>query len=104
MILRDWSCFKHVAQTGQVVAQVMAHMGQSPNVERDDSIDPKIGHLIRQTRRDALVPVLNYGFMSFELCGKHHVCDFLEKVRHRLSPNQYCSPSWLDVSGRFCCY
>ena len=47
----------------------------------DDSTDPEIGKLVRQSFCDALVPVLNYGFKSFKLFGKHHFWDFLEKVR-----------------------
>ena len=46
----------------------------------DDSTDPEVGKLIRQSFCDALVPVLNYGFKSFKLFGKHHFWDFLEKL------------------------
>ena len=43
--------------------------------------------LVRQSFCDALVPVLNYGFKSFKLFGKHHFWDFLEKVRAQTQRN-----------------
>ena len=46
----------------------------------DDSTDPEIGKIVRQSFCDALLPVLNYGFKSFKLFGKHHFWDFLEKL------------------------
>eukprot|EP01048_Picozoa_sp_COSAG05_P001424 COSAG05_NODE_48_length_24425_cov_90.438543_15_plen_231_part_00 len=46
----------------------------------DDSTDPEIGKIIRNGFCEALIPVLNYGFKSFKLFGKHHFWDFLEKL------------------------
>ena len=46
----------------------------------DDSTDPEIGKLVRIQLCEALVPVLNYGFKTFKLIGKHHFWDFLEKL------------------------
>ena len=72
-----------VKNVAQVVAQIKAHMGQSKKKGvslGDDSTDPEVGKLIRISFCDALVPVLNYGFKSFKLFGKHHFWDFLEKL------------------------
>jgi len=72
-----------VKNVAQVVAQIKDHMGQPKKkglTLGDDSTDPEIGKLVRQSFCDALVPVLNYGFKSFKLFGKHHFWDFLEKL------------------------
>ena len=72
-----------VKNVAQAVAQVTAHMSQKAKrgvTLGDDSTDAEIGKMVRQSLCDALVPVLNYGFKSFKLFGKHHFYDFLEKV------------------------
>jgi myosin-6 len=72
-----------VKNVAQVVAQVKAHMSQSKKkgvTLGDDSTDPEIGKLVRIQFCEALVPVLNYGFKSIKLFGKHHFWDFLEKL------------------------
>ena len=66
-----------------VVEQIKAHMTQSKRkgvTLGDDSTDPEVGKLIRQAFCDVLIPILNYGFKSFKLFGKHHFWDFLEKL------------------------
>eukprot|EP01043_Picozoa_sp_COSAG02_P010080 COSAG02_NODE_349_length_24073_cov_102.816092_6_plen_1343_part_00 len=72
-----------VRNVAQVVAQIKDHMAQSKKKGvqlGDDSTDPEIGKIVRQNFCDAVVPVLNYGFKSFKLFGKHHFWDFLEKL------------------------
>ena len=72
-----------VRNVAAIVAQIKDHMGQSKKKGvqlGDDSTDPEIGKIVRQNFCDALVPVLNYGFKSFKLFGKHHFWDFLEKL------------------------
>jgi hypothetical protein len=72
-----------VKNLAKVVAQIKTHMASKKAkgvTLGDDSTDPEIGKLVRQSFCDALVPILNYGFKSFKLFGKHHVWDFLEKL------------------------
>eukprot|EP01043_Picozoa_sp_COSAG02_P009111 COSAG02_NODE_304_length_25204_cov_11.025095_17_plen_1285_part_00 len=72
-----------VRNVAAIVGQIKDHMGQNKKKGvqlGDDSTDSEIGKIVRQNFCDALVPVLNYGFKSFKLFGKHHFWDFLEKL------------------------
>ena len=74
---------QQIKEMTAVVEQIKAHMTQGKRkgvTLGDDSTDPEVGKLIRQAFCDMLIPILNYGFKSFKLFGKHHFWDFLEKL------------------------